>query len=157
MPEIVIDRYKISSHFKANVNIISDFDFVAFEVRATKIGEPYMRSCGYDLISDDKSEAYYIDNSIAYTYEPVRNISFDIEAGELSGDGEYRISVYLKTADGIWSDACCVYTNNSQLLVDCNGAYIYVQRNLTGTDESFVSLFSGEEIEKFICEVLNYE
>lgn len=157
MPDIVIDRYKISKYFKANVTVNSDFAFVAFEVRATKTDEPYMRGCGYDLISDDESEAYYIDNSIAYTYEPVTNISFDIEAAELAGDGEYRITVYLKNTDGIWTDACCLYTNTSQLLVDCNGYYVYSQRNSTGMDECYVSQFSGEEIESFISGVLKYE
>lgn len=157
MPEIVIDRYKISSHLKANVNVNSDFEFIAFEVRATKTGEPYMRGCGYDLISDDTAESYYIDNSIAYTYEPLKNISFDIESVELAGDGEYRISVYLKNTDGIWNDVCCLYTNTYQLLVDSNGSYVCAQRNATGTDENYISVFNGGEIENFIKEVLQYE
>ena len=157
MPDIIIDRQKISSHFKANVTVISDFEFVAVEVRATKTGEPYMKGCGYDLISDDRSEEYYTENGIAYTYEPVTSISFDIESSELRGDGEYRISIYLKNTDGVWNDVCGLYTNASEAIVDCNGKYIFAQRNMTGVDKSYISVFSGEETDNFVSEVLSIE
>lgn len=151
------DRSRISDNFKANVTVNSDSPFDAFEVRATKIGEPYMRGVGYDLLGDDESEICYYQNGTAYLYEAVTSFSFDIESSELEKDGEYRISVYVRNENGVWNDVCPLYTKTEQLIVDSDGAYIFIQRLGLGIDDSYTSVFSGDDINSFIAEVLKNE
>lgn len=154
MLTVSMDRDRISEHFKATVSVTSDVNITAFEVRATKVGEPYASGEGYDLLSDDSSDFYTVKDGVAYASEPLNSFSFYIEASELAADGEYRISIYVRNSDGIWSDVCQLYTNSSQALVDSSGAYVLVKRLGTGTDCLYTSSYSGEEIDNFISEVL---
>lgn len=154
MLTLSMDRRRISSYLKASVTVTSDTEFDAVEVRATKVNDPYMKGFGYGLLCDDRSNAYYCENGVVYINEPVTSFSFDIEAEELADDGDYRISVYVRNSDGVWNDVCNLYTNSSQQLVDSNGACICSQRSGMGTDEGYISMFSGEEIDNFISEVL---
>ncbi|MBQ8209913.1 MAG: hypothetical protein IJZ35_04965 [Clostridia bacterium] len=154
---VSIDRSRISGSFKANITVTEENGFDAFEVRATKVNEPYMRGVGYDLLSDDVADGYFCENGVAYADSALTSFSCDVESSELDADGEYRISVYIRNTDGIWNDVCALYTNSSQMLVDSNGEYVYAQRLGTGFDDSYTSVFSGEEIDSFIKEVLKNE
>lgn len=157
MLTFLTDRNRISNHFKACVTVNSDTEFDAFQVRATKIGEPYMLGVGYDLLCDDLIDGGYCLDGTAYVYEPATSLSFDIESSELENDGEYRISVYVRNTHGTWNDVCPLYTKDEQLIVDSNSAYIFVQRLGFGTDDSYTSAYAGEDIAEFISEVLKNE
>lgn len=151
MLTISIDRNRISNHFKATVSVKSDEPVYAYEARATRSGQPFGRSIGYDLLSDDASAS----NRIVTLSTPVSTFSFDIESSELQADGDYRISVYVRNEDGVWSDCCQLYTLSSEAVRDSNGAYVLVKRNGNGTDTSYTSAYSGNDINNFVTEVLS--
>lgn len=151
MLTISIDRNRISYSFKATVTVKSDEPVYAYEARATKQGQPYGRSVGYDLLSDDASAS----NGIVTLSTPVSSFSFDIESDELSSDGDYRISVYVRNEEGVWNDCCQLYSSSSEAVRDSNGAYVLVKRNGSGTDTSYKSAYSGNDINNFITEVLS--
>ena len=144
MLTISIDRNRISTHFKATVT-------VHYEARATKQGQPYGRSVGYDLLSDDASAS----NGIVTLSTPVSSFSFDIESSELQTDGDYRISVYVRNKDGVWNDCCQLYTSSSEAVRDSNGAYVLAKCDGSGTDSSYKSAYSGNDINNFVTEVLS--
>lgn len=150
MLTVTTDRNRISAHFKGTVTVISDVPIMAYEARATKSGEPWGRGIGHDLLSDDAVSV----NGVVALSAAVKTFSFDIEAEELSSDGDYRISVYVMDPSGIWNDCCNLFTNASQAVIDKNGAAVLAKRNGTGTDESYTSAYSGTEIDNFISEVL---
>lgn len=73
-------------------------NFLQFEARATKNGEPFGRGIG-NLITEMNiaSPNYFPGN---------KEFSFVITDADLvNGEGLYRISLYAKNVDGIWSDA----------------------------------------------------
>lgn len=150
MLTVSVDRDRISNIFKASVTVSSDESFTAIEARATKTGEAYGRGVGLCLLSDDDSAS----DGVVTLSTAVKSYSFDVESSELSSDGEYRISVYVKNESGVWNDTCQLYTSSSDAVVDSNGAYVLVKRNGTGTDASYTSAYSGEDIDNFITEVL---
>ena len=150
MQTISIDRRKISSLFKATVNVQSDEEFCACEARATKTGQPYGKGIGYDLLSDDISAS----GGIVTFGNPVSSFVFDIESPELEADGDYRISVYVMNADGVWNDCCQLYTSSAETVRDSQGAYVLVKRDGNGSDSSYTSAYSGNDINKFVTEVL---
>lgn len=150
MLTISIDRKKISNVFKATVTVQSDESVYAYEARAAKTGQPYGRSIGYDLLSDDASAS----NGIVTLSTPVSTFSFDIESSELQSDGDYRISVYVRNKDGVWNDCCQLYTSSGESVRDLSGAYVLVKRNGNGTDALYTSAYPGNDINNFVTEVL---
>lgn len=151
MITITIDRNRISNHFKANVSVNSDVPVTAYEARATKNGEPYGKGIGYDLLGDDISAS----NGVVNLSSPVSSFSFDIESAELSADGEYRIVVYVKNASGVWNDCCQFYTSASEEIRDSNNADVLIKRIGNGTDTSYKSAYTGNDINNFVTEVLS--
>lgn len=146
---ITADRNKVSPYLKAAVTVVSDSLFYAVEARATKQGEPFGRGIGFDLLSDDDTAT----NGVVTFSQGVNTFSFDIEAAELSSDGEYRISVFVRDASGIWNDCGQLYAKNQQAVIDKNGANILAKRT-AGTAENYISAYSGDVINNFITEVL---
>ena len=150
MITVMIDRNRISRHLKANVTVNSDVQITAYEARATKVGNSYGKGIGYDLLSDDISSV----NGVVSMQNPAKSFGFDIESTELSSDGDYRISVYVKDSNDVWNDCCQLYTASSEPVVDSEGKYILVKRAGNGTDTLYKSVFSGKDIDSFIKEVL---
>lgn len=100
IPEISFtkDRDIVSTTLNCVVDFQVSENFLQFEARSTKVGDPYGRGVG-NLILEMSIAApnYYIGG---------KSYSFVIQDSDLiSGDGEYRISMYAKNTDGIWSDA----------------------------------------------------
>ena len=151
MLTINTDRNRISNHLKASVIVSSDENVYAYEVRATKKGQPHKKGTGYCLLSDDIS----VSNGVVTLGTPSASFSFDIEFSELDSDGDYLISVYVMNADGVWNDTCQLYTSSGEAVKGSDGRYILAKRNGSGTDESYVSAYSGNDINSFITEVLS--
>lgn len=150
MLNITVDKDRISKTLKASVTVTSDENFTAVEARATKNGSAYGRGVGLCLLSDDATTS---DGVVTFA-SALKSYSFDVESAELETDGDYRISVYVMNEDGIWNDTYQLYTNASEAVIDSNGKYVLAKRNGTGTDTSYTSSYSGEEIDDFITEVL---
>ena len=150
MIKVTIDRNRISSRFKATVNISADKLFTCVEGRATKKGSAFGRGTGICLLSDDSATT----NGVVTLPSAVDNYSFDVECGEILTDGEYRISVFVMTEDGKWNDCSVLLTSADETLCDKNADVILVKRNGSGTDETYKSAFSGDVINEFISEVL---
>ncbi len=150
MATLTIDRSRISTHFKATVTVTGETPFYAVEARATRVGEPWGKGKGYCLLRDDA-----VTSNGEVTLNGVTSFTFDIENTELNADGEYKISVYIKNGDGVWNDTVFLYTSSNEKVKDSIGKYVCVKRNGNGTDESYVSVYSGSEINSFIAEVLN--
>ena len=151
MIAVTIDRNRIRGYLKGIVTVISDVPFVASEARATKNGEAWGRGIGYDLVSDDVSSV----NGVVTLSSAVYSFTFDVEADELSSDGDYRISVFVMDSSGVWNDCFNLFTKLLQAVVDKNGAYVLAKSNGGGTEESYISAYSGGEIDNFIREVLS--
>lgn len=151
MLTISIDRNRISNHFKANVSVSSDEPVTAYEARATKTGQPYGKGIGYDLLSDDANAS----NGIVNLSSPANSISFDIESSELPTDGDYLIGIYVRNESGVWNDCCQLQTSASETVVDSNNDYILVKRIGNGTDALYKSVYSGNDINNFVTEVLS--
>ncbi len=150
MAQVTTDRSSISPYFKATVTVTSETPFYALEARATRVGEPWCKGVGLCLLSDDVTAS---NGEVALN--GVTSFTFDIESTELNADGNYKISVYTKNADGVWNDTAVLYTSFNEKVKDSTGKDICVKRNGSGTDESYVSAYSGSEINNFIAEVLN--
>lgn len=88
----------VSAHQSCTVNAQVNENFIEFEARATKDGEAYGRGIGTLVASMSIAlPNYYLANT---------NYPFVITDQKLTnGDGVYRISMYAKNVDGIWSDA----------------------------------------------------
>lgn len=149
MLTIQTDRNRISNHFKATVRVMSDESVYAYEARATRQGEPFGRGVGYDLLTDDTSSA----NGVVTLTSPATELIFDIESSELSSDGDYRICIYVMNGDGVWNDTCQLYTSSGEEVKDSDGRNVLVKRE-DGTQQSYVSAYSGTDINNFIAEVL---
>ena len=150
MITVVIDRHRISRHFKSKVSVTSDVPIRAYEARAAVTGQPYGKGIGYDLLGDDLS----LTNGVVELAKAVTSFSFDVESAELAADGDYRICVYVRDEDGVWNDCCQLYTSSSETVIDSRGDYVLIKRAGNGTDTSYKSLFSGNDIDNFIAEVL---
>lgn len=151
MLTIKVDRNRISPSFKATVNVQSDKPIMAYEARATKSGEAFGRGVGFDLLSDDASAS----NGVVTLSSSVTSFSFDIESTELSSDGSYRISVFVKDVNGVWNDCSALYTSASQPVRDSSGAYVLAKRSGSGTDTTYKSAYTGNQINNFVSEVLS--
>lgn len=149
MLTIQTDRNRISNHFKASVRVISDEAVHSYEARATRQGEPFGRGIGYDLLSDDTTSS----NGVVTLTSPLTELTFDIESSELSADGDYRISIYVMNGDGVWNDTCQLYTSSGEEVKDSDGRNVLAKRE-DGTQQSYTSAYSGNEINNFITEVL---
>ncbi len=149
MLTIQTDRNRISNHFKSTVRITSDEEVYAYEARATRLGEPYGRGIGYDLLSDDTDAS----NGVVTLASPLTELTFDIESSELLSDGDYRISIYVMNADGVWNDTCQLYTSSGEAVKDSDGRNVLVKRE-DGTQMSYTSAYSGKDMDDFITEVL---
>ena len=147
---VTIDRNRISSRFKATVNVSSDKPFTSVEGRATKKGSAFGRGTGICLLSDDSATT----NGVVTLPSAVNNYSFDVECSEILTDGEYRISVFVMTEDGKWNDCSVLLTSADETVYDKNSDVVLVERNGSGTDETYISAFSGDVINEFISEVL---
>lgn len=150
MTTVSTDRNKVSPYLKATVTVTSDSVFYAIEARATKTGDAFGRGLGFDLLSDDAAAS----NGVLTLSQGVNTFLFDIEAAELSSDGNYRISVFTRDASGVWNDCGQLYTKDSQAVMDKNGAPVLAKRT-AGTAESYKSAYSGDVINHFITEVLS--
>lgn len=151
MLTITVDRNRISPYCKATVNVQSDEPIIAYEARATKSGESFGRGVGYDLLSDDATAS----NGVVTLSSSAKSFSFDIESTELLSDGAYRISVFVKDENDVWNDCSALYTSASQPVRDANGAYVLAKRSGAGTDTSYKSAYTGDQINNFISEVLS--
>ncbi len=149
MLTIQTDRNRISNHFKASVRVISDEAVYAYEARATRQDEPFGRGIGYDLLSDDTESS----NGVVTLTSPLKELTFDIESSELLSDGDYRISIYVMNGDGVWNDTSQLYTSSGEEVKDSDGRNVLVKRE-DGTQQSYTSAYSGNEINNFITEVL---
>lgn len=149
MLTISIDRSRISHHFKANVIVQSDVPFTAYEARATITNESYGKGIGFDLLSDDSSSS----GGVVTLSSPVTSVSFDVESYELEADGNYRISVYVRDESEVWNDCCQLYTSSGEEVKDSDGRNVLAKRE-DGTQQSYTSAYSGNEINNFITEVL---
>ena len=151
MISVTIDRNRISSYFKATVNVSSDIPFTAIEARATKIGSGFGRGTGICLLSDD----FVSSGGVVTLPSAVQTYSFDTEYNELLTDGEYRITVFVRMEDGKWAGGSNLLTSLSDTVYDKNGAAVLVKRNGSGNDESYRSAYTGADIDNFISEVLS--
>ena len=149
--DITIDRNRISNYFKGTVNVSSDRPFTAIEARATRTGSAFGKGTGLCLLSDDDATA----TGVVTFSSAVNSYSFDIECSEIITDGDYRISVYIRTEDGKWNDAAVFQTSSSETVVTSDGYRILVKRNSSGTDETYTSAYTGKNINNFISEVLS--
>ena len=129
--------------------MISDEAVHSYEARATRQGEPFGRGIGYDLLSDDTASS----NGVVTLTSPLTELTFDIESSELLSDGDYRISIYVMNGDGVWNDTCQLYTSSGEEVKDSDGRNVLVKRE-DGTQQSYTSAYSGNEINNFITEVL---
>lgn len=126
---ISVDRSAIPSGGKANVTV-STADptelIYAIECRATLSGSSWGRGIGTDVLADNLQTA-----STGYYELPVPStaFSFDVESGELlSGDGVYRITVYIRDSRGVWDDTFLFIPSGSDKLVTADGLVFKCKR-----------------------------
>ncbi len=151
MINVAIDRNRISNYFKATVTVTSDLSFTAIEVRATNKGSGFGRGVGICLLSDDAASS----GGVVTLPTAVNGYTFDAECSEIFADGEYRISVFVLTEDGKWNDGSVLFTSGNDKVYDSNGATVCVKRDGSGTDETYLSAYSGDDINNFVAEVLS--
>lgn len=99
IPDITFanDRTIISTKFSCTVKFKVTENFREFEARATIAGQPYGRGIGILLMNMSIASPNYYPANTEYTY-------IITDQNLTSGDGTYRISMYAKNTDGIWSD-----------------------------------------------------
>ena len=94
------DKEKINGSGLVAVSVTTDIPASAFEARATLLNASYGRGIGINLISDDLD----VDAAGVHTFStPTSSWSFDVAYSEIANDGAYRISVYARNANGVWS------------------------------------------------------
>ena len=82
----------VSGFDSITISFSSDIAYTAFECRATKSGEDWGRGKGALIASFSQTPA-----DTQRTFEVYDDFL-------LSGDGEYRISLFAQGADGSWND-----------------------------------------------------
>ena len=82
----------VSGYDHISVTFSSDIAYQAFECRATKAGENYGRGVGRLIASFSTTPASTSRTFEVYDYDLV------------SGEGDYRISLYAQSEDGGWND-----------------------------------------------------
>ena len=151
MVSISVDRSRISTHYKATVTVTSDTPFKAYEARGSLADDKHGRGTGFCLLGDDADAV----NGVVTLPSAVNTVSFDVESAELCDiDGDYRISVFTMDENGVWDDTCVLLTASDEELFGSDGKKILAKRNGSGADESYMSAYSGEQINNFVNEVL---
>lgn len=104
------------------VTFSADIAYTAFECRATKIDEEYSVGKGKLVASFSATPANVVR-------------SFDVYDDYLvHGDGEYRISLYAKGADGSWNDNYNFIPAGSTGLLTSDGKKFLVMREVMATN-----------------------
>lgn len=99
-----------------NVAFQSDIPYQAFECRATKVGEEYGVGKGSLVASFSATPA-----NTQRTFEVYDEYL-------LSGDGEYRISLFAQGEDGSWNDNHLLIPSGSSALVTADGERFLCER-----------------------------
>lgn len=94
---------------KVVVTFTSDSPYQAFECRATKAGEPFGRGKGALLASFSQTPA-----NTQRQFELYNSFL-------LSGDGDYRISLFAQGEDGSWNDNEGFKLADQSKLLDADG------------------------------------
>lgn len=107
-PELAFscDRQKLSGvtgFDRIVVAFRSDIPYVAFECRATPVGQPYGVGRGALVASFSSTPA-----GVERTFE-----IYDEHL--VHGDGEYRISLFAQGEDGSWNDNCPLIPSGAAL------------------------------------------
>ena len=99
----------VSGYDHITVTFSSDIAYQAFECRATKVGDPYGHGVGRLVAS--------------FSYTPAgTSRTFDVYDTDLvSGEGEYRISLFAQSQDGGWNDNYGFIPANSSGLITSDG------------------------------------
>ena len=105
-----------SGYDHISVTFQSDIAYVAFECRATKAGEDYGVGKGALVASFSTTPA-----QTARTFEVYDEYL-------LSGDGEYRISLFAQGEDGSWNDNHLLIPSGSTALVTADGERFLCER-----------------------------
>ena len=90
-----VSGHKISDEAGFNfisVRFQSDIPYIAFECRATKVGEEYGIGKGALVASFSSTPAQTVRTFEVY------------DSYLLQGDGEYRISLFAQSEEGAWND-----------------------------------------------------
>ena len=90
-----VSGHKISDEagFKfVSVSFQTDIPYIAFECRATKVGEAYGVGKGALVASFSSTPAQTVRTFEVY------------DSYLLQGDGEYRISLFAQSEEGAWND-----------------------------------------------------
>ena len=120
-----IDRSVIPSGGKANVTVTADENIYAVECRATLSGTPWGRGIGTDVLADDLQTG----SGIYELPVPTNTFSFDVESNELiSGDGTYRVTVYVRDSHGVWDDIFLFIPSGSDKLVTADDSVFKCKR-----------------------------
>ena len=100
IPEIAFthDTSVVSTQKICTVDFSVSENFINFEARSTKKGMPFGRGIGYLVTSMSIASPNYFPANKSYPFVIT-------DSDLISGDGEYRISMYAQNTDGIWSDA----------------------------------------------------
>lgn len=99
----------VSGYDHISVTFSSDIAYQQFECRATKDGDPYGRGVGRLVASFS-----YTPASTARTFEV-----YDTDL--VSGEGDYRISLYAQSEDGGWNDNWAFIPRNSTGMQTADG------------------------------------
>ena len=92
-----------------SVSFSADAAYTAFECRATKTGEPWGVGVGQLVASFSATPA-----NTERTFEIYDDYL-------VSGDGEYRIGLYVQAADGSWNDTIAFIPAESSGLITADG------------------------------------
>ena len=106
----------VSGHDHISVTFSSDIAYVQFECRATKSGESYGRGVGRLVASFSTTPAGTSRTFEVYDYDLV------------SGDGDYRISLYAQSEDGGWNDNCAFIPSGSSGLITSDNKHFLCMR-----------------------------
>ncbi len=147
--KLTLNTNRVSSKIITTVKAENDEQFYAVTVKASKIGMPYGMMFGISLVKSNTAGFISLDS-------PVKEYIIPIDSSCFTDDGEWRICVFLRNKAGVWNDTCRLFANNSECLIDSNGAIICCQRDYSGTDEAYKSCYSSEEINAFAAEILGY-
>lgn len=126
--EVTTTRNTISGDHKATVLVesINPSELIyAVECRATLSGAPWGRGVGVDVLADDLQT----DSGVYELPTPAQSFSFDVESSELlSGDGTYRITVYVRDSRGVWDDTFLFIPSGSDMLKTADGKVFKCKR-----------------------------
>lgn len=107
IPVISFDnnRDEISVNLSCTVTFSVNENFIQFEARATIVGEPYGRGIGILINNMEIASPNYYPANTNYTFVITSDTLFN-------QDGQYRISMYAKNQNGVWSDAIAFEWDN---------------------------------------------